>query len=157
MTSRHNLLTTIARTINVPTRTSAILVSRWTDIWDGISPTVQLIKPERLGPTLQRHLQSGSPNRLVVLLDNIGAGWSIEPRALRLLAQAPQFQVVATANPHPALIYRSIFDKILVGSISDFPTLFDLTAPTNLTTPPAINQFAFRHQSRWLTFTPATP
>jgi hypothetical protein len=157
MTSRHNLLTTIARTINTPARTSAILASRWTDIWDGISPTVQLINPERLGPVLQRHLQSGSPNRMVVLLDNLGAGWSIEPRALRLLTQAPQFQVVATANPYPALRYHSLFDKILVGKINDFSTLFDLTAPTTLTTPPAIDQFAFRHQSRWLTFTPATP
>jgi hypothetical protein len=157
MTSRYNLLTTIARTINVPARTSAILVSRWTDIWDGISPTVQLIKPERLGPALQRHLQSENPNRLVVLLDNLGAGWDVEMRSLALLTQAPQFQVVATANPRQALGYRSLFDKILVGQIHDFPTLFDLTAPTTLTTPPAIDQFAFRHQSRWLFFTPATP
>ena len=157
MTSRENLLTTIAHTINVPTRVSAILVSRRTDIWDGLSQTVQLIKPARLGTALQRHLQSGTQNRLVVLLDNLGAGWNVEMRSLALLTQAPQFQVVATANPRQALGHRSLFDKIIVGQIHDFPTLFDLTAPITLATPPAIDQFAFRHQSHWLTFTPATP
>lgn len=157
MTNRENLLTTIAHTINVPARVSAILVSRRTDIWDGISPMVQLIKPAQLGTALQRHLQSGTQNRLVVLLDNLGAGWNVEMRSLALLTQAPQFQVVATVNPRQALDYRSLFDKIIVGQIHDFSTLFDLTAPTTLTTPPAIDQFAFRHQSRWLTFTPATP
>ena len=155
--SRQNLFATIAHTINVLARVSTILVSPRTDIWDGLSPTVQLIKPARLGTALQRHLQAGTQNRLVVLLDNLGAGWNVEMRSLALLTQAPQFQVVATASPRQALGHRSLFDKIIVGQIHDFPTLFNLTAPTTLTTPPTNGQFAFRHQSRWLTFTPATP
>jgi hypothetical protein len=156
MISCRNLLATIAHTINVPVRTNAILVSRWADLWNDISPTAQLISPEQLGPALQRHLQSGSPNRLIVLLDNLGAGWDVETRSLTLLTRAPQFHVVAVTSPSRALRYRSLFGKILVGQINDFSTLFDLTAPTTLTPPPISGQFAFRHQSRWLTFTPAT-
>jgi hypothetical protein len=156
--SRRNLFTTIARTINVPARTSIILVTRWADMWNNIGPTVQLVRPERLGITLQRHLQSGHSHRLVVMLDSLGAGWDVEPRSLALLTRAPQFQMIATTSARRALGYRSSFGKIVIGSISsDFPTLFDLTAPTTLTTPPADGEFVFRHQSRWLTFTPATP
>jgi hypothetical protein len=81
MTSRYNLLTTIARTINVPARTSAILVSRWTDIWDGISPTVNS-SARTAGARPATPPAIWKSNRLVVLLDNLGAGWSIEPRAL---------------------------------------------------------------------------
>jgi hypothetical protein len=114
------------------------------------------VSPKRMGDILQYHLEKPSAPRLPILLDNLGAGWNIEYRSLSLLANAPQFHLVVTTSPHNACRFRSLFGKILVGSIADFPTLFDLTAPTTLTTPPAGGQFAFRHQSRWLFFTPAT-
>ena len=114
------------------------------------------VSPKRMGDILQYHMQKPSAPRLPILLDNLGAGWDIEYRSLSLLANAPQFHLIVTANPHNAYRFRSIFTKILIGEILDFPTLFDLTAPTTLTTSPTNGQFAFRHQSRWLTFTPAT-
>jgi hypothetical protein len=153
------LLGTIAATAKFPDRQTsigAVIISRTPERWHGINPMVAAVSPKRMGDILQYHMQKPSAPRLPVLLDNLGAGWDIEYRSLSLLANAPQFHLIVTANPHNACRFRSIFTKILVGEIADFATLFDLTAPTTLTTPPTNGQFAFRHQSRWLTFTPAS-
>lgn len=150
------LLGTIAATARFPSRQTAmgaIIVSRTPGYWQGAAA----ISPKRLGDILQSHLEKSSAPRLPILLDNLGAGWNMDYRSLALLARAPQFHLVVTTSPQYACRIRSIFNKILVGSISDFQTLYDLTAPTTLATPPINGQFAFRHQSRWLFFTPATP
>jgi hypothetical protein len=153
------LLGTIAATAKFPGRQTsigAIIVSRTPGHWHGINPMAAAVSPKRMGDILQYHMRKPSAPRLPVILDNLGAGWDIEYRSLSLLANAPQFHLVVSASPDYACRIRSIFSKILIGEIRDFPTLFDLTAPTTLTTSPANGQFAFRHQSRWLTFTPAT-
>jgi hypothetical protein len=159
VTSLQALLGTIAATAKFPSRQTsigAVIVSRTPERWHGIHPRIAAISPKRMGDILQYHLEKSSAPRLPILLDNLGAGWNIEYRSLSLLANAAQFHLVVTTSPQHACRFRSLFGKILVGSISDFPILFDLTAPTTLTTPPAGGQFAFRHQSRWLFFTPAT-
>jgi hypothetical protein len=158
-TSLQALLGTIAATAKFPSRQTsigAIIVSRTPGRWHGINPRTAAVSPKRMGNILQYHLEKPSAPRLPILLDNLGAGWNIEYRSLSLLANAPQFHLVVTTTPHNACRFRSLFSKILVGSIADLPTLFDLTAPTTITTPPISGQFAFRHQSRWLFFTPAT-
>jgi hypothetical protein len=154
------LLETIAATARFPakqTSIGAVIVSRTPGRWQGIHPKTAAISPKRLGDILQYHIETHPPHRLPILLDNLGAGWNIEYRALALLANAPQFHLVVTTSPQHACRFRSLFDKILVGEIHDFSTLFDLTAPTTLTSSPTNGQFAFRRQSRWLTFTPVTP
>lgn len=152
------LLGTIATTARFPgcqTSIGAVIVSRAPERWHGIHPRTAAVSPKRMGDILQYHIEKPSVPRLPVLLDNLGAGWNLDERSLSLLANAPQFHLIITTSPHNACRFRSLFSKILVGSISDFTTLFDLTAPTTLTTPPISGQFAFRHQSRWLFFTPA--
>jgi hypothetical protein len=153
------LLGTIAATAKFPSRQTsigAVIVSRTPERWHDINPMVAAVSPKRMGDILHYHIEKNPSQKLPVLLDNLGAGWDIEYRSLSLLANAPQFHLVVSANPHNACRFRSIFSKILVGEIRDFTTLFDLTAPTTLTTPLTNGQFAFRHQSRWLTFTPVT-
>ncbi|MDX9993211.1 MAG: hypothetical protein RBS68_14315 [Anaerolineales bacterium] len=153
------LLGTIAATAKFPGRQTsigAVIVSRTPERWHGINPMIAAVSPKRMGDILQYHIRKPSTPRLPILLDNLGAGWNIEYRSLSLLANAPQFHLVVSASPDYACRIRSIFTKILIGEIHDFPTLFDLTAPTTLSTPLTNGQFAFRHQSRWLTFTPAT-
>lgn len=154
------LIGTIAATARFPasqTSIDAVIVSRIPGRWQSLNPRTAAVSPKRMGDILQYHLEKPSAPRLPILLDNLGAGWNIEYRSLALLARAPQFHLVVTTSPQHACHFRSIFSKILVGSISDFQTLYDLTAPTTLATPPINGQFAFRHQSRWLFFTPATP
>ena len=154
------LLGTIAATAKFPGRQTsigAVIVSRTPERWHGINPMVAAVSPKRMSDILRYHMQKPSAPRLPILLENIGVGWDIEYRSLSLLANAPQFHLVVSASPGYACRIRSIFSKILIGEIRDFPTLFDLTAPATLTTPLSHNQFAVRHQSRWLTFTPAAP
>jgi len=135
----------------------AIVVSRRPRAWYGLNKLIIGVDPQSLGRVILEYLENHPDQKLLVLLDNLGAGWEIEPTSLSGLIRAPQFHLFATTSPRYATRIQSLFSRMVIGPISDFNTLFNLTAPTTLTTPLAQGQFAIRHQSRWMTFSTSNP
>ncbi len=150
-----NLLAAILQTVNVTDACPVVLATRQPRRW--ANSRARIIPPAGIGEVVREHLQSGARHRLVLLFEGLGEGWEIDPSSLAILTRSARLHLVAAATASYARRCRSLFSKILIGDVHNFSTLFDLTAPTTLTTPPAQGQFAYRHQSRWLYFYPHIP